>query len=81
MSKVRIYDLAKELRLESRKILEDARRFGAMVSAPSSSVDAAVAEKIREMYYPKKQIERFSDYKVGDVIEAFANEKVAPTQL
>ncbi len=26
-------------------------------------------------------IGRFSDYKVGDVIEAFVNEKVAPTQL
>ena len=55
MGKVRIYDLAKELRLESRKVLEDARRFGAKVSAPSSSVDAAVAEKIRELYFPKKQ--------------------------
>ena len=55
MSKVRIYELAKELRLESRKVLEDARRFGAKVSAPSSSVDAAIAEKIRELYYPKKQ--------------------------
>ncbi len=55
MSKVRIYELAKELRLESRKVLEDARRFGAKVSATSSSVDAAIAEKIRERYYPKKQ--------------------------
>jgi Translation initiation factor IF-2, N-terminal region len=55
MSKVRIYDLAKELRLESRKVLEDVRRFGAKVSAPSSSVDAAIAEKICELYYPKKQ--------------------------
>jgi translation initiation factor IF-2 len=55
MSKVRIYNLAKELRLESQKVLEDARRFGAEVGAVSSSVDAAIAEKIRELYYPKKQ--------------------------
>ncbi|MCI0391059.1 MAG: translation initiation factor IF-2 N-terminal domain-containing protein [Acidobacteria bacterium] len=54
MRKVRIYELAKELRLESRKVLEDARRFGADVSVPSSSVDAAIAEKIRELYFPKK---------------------------
>ncbi len=54
MRKVRIYELAKELRLEGRKVLEDARRFGADVSAPSSSVDAAIAEKIRELYFPKK---------------------------
>jgi translation initiation factor IF-2 len=54
MKKVRIYELAKELRLEGRKVLEDARRFGADVSVPSSSVDAAIAEKIRELYFPKK---------------------------
>jgi translation initiation factor IF-2 len=42
MKKVRIYDLAKELRLEGRKVIEDARRFGADASVPSSSVDDAV---------------------------------------
>jgi translation initiation factor IF-2 len=26
-------------------------------------------------------VERFNDYKVGDVIEAFITEKVAPTKL
>jgi hypothetical protein len=28
MGKVRIYELARELKLESRKVLEDARRLG-----------------------------------------------------
>src|SRR5262245_38001072 len=55
MSKVRIYDLAKELKLESKKILEDARRMGVDVSVPSNTLDDSVAAKIREMYYPKKE--------------------------
>src|SRR5215475_12506321 len=55
MSKVRIYDLAKELKLESKKILEDARRMGVDVSVPSNTLDDNIAAKIREMYYPKKE--------------------------
>jgi translation initiation factor IF-2 len=55
MSKVRIYDLSKELRLDPRKVIEDARRLGADVSVPSNSVDKALADRIRERYYPKKQ--------------------------
>lgn len=54
MGKVRIYDLAKELKLESKKVLEDARRLGVDVSVPSNTLDDNIAAKIREMYYPKK---------------------------
>src|SRR5262245_53982112 len=55
MSKVRIYDLAKELKLESKKILEDARRMGVDVSVPSNTLDDNIAAKIHEMNYPKKE--------------------------
>ena len=55
MGKVRIYDLAKELKLESKKVLEDARRLGVDASVPSNTLPDAVAAKIREMYYPKKE--------------------------
>ena len=55
MSKVRIYELARELKLESRKVLEDARRLGVEASVPSNTLEDAVADKIREMYYPKKE--------------------------
>src|SRR5262249_24299468 len=55
MSKVRIYDLAKELKLESKKILEDARSMGVDVSVPSNTLEDNIAAKIREMYYPKKE--------------------------
>jgi translation initiation factor IF-2 len=54
MKRVRLYELAKELRLETRQVIADARRLGAMASSPSSSVDESVANRIRELYYPKK---------------------------
>ncbi|HEV2666517.1 MAG TPA: translation initiation factor IF-2 N-terminal domain-containing protein, partial [Blastocatellia bacterium] len=54
MKRVRLYELAKELRLETRQVVADARRFGAMVSSPSSSVDERTANRIRELYFPKK---------------------------
>src|SRR5262245_30587262 len=54
MKRVRLYELAKELRLETRQVVADARRLGAMVSSPSSSVDEKNADRIREIYYPKK---------------------------
>src|SRR5262245_1301645 len=54
MKRVRLYELAKELKLETRQVVADARRLGAMVSSPSSSVDEKTADRIRELYYPKK---------------------------
>src|SRR5262245_20008350 len=54
MKRVRLHELAKELRLATRQVVADARRLGAMVSSPSSSVDEKTAERIRELYYPKK---------------------------
>src|SRR5262247_1611004 len=54
MKRVRLYELAKELRLEPRQVVADARRFGAMVNSPSSSVDERTANRIRELYFPKR---------------------------
>ncbi|HZS07397.1 MAG TPA: translation initiation factor IF-2 [Blastocatellia bacterium] len=55
MGKVRIYELARELKLESRQVIEHARRLGVDVSVPSNSLDDPIADKIREIYYPKKE--------------------------
>ena len=55
MGKVRIYELARDLKMESRQIIEHARRMGVDVSVPSNSLDEPVAEKIREIYFPKKE--------------------------
>ena len=55
-SKVRIYDLAKELKLETKRLIEELRREGVDVSVPSNSVSKELAEKIRNKYFPKKEV-------------------------
>src|SRR5215217_6651411 len=55
-SKVRIYDLAKELKLDTKRLIEEVRREGVDVSVPSNSVSKELAEKIRNKYFPKKEM-------------------------
>src|SRR5476651_1987371 len=55
VSKVRIYDLAKELKLDTKRLIEEIRREGVDVSVPSNSVSKELAEKIRTKYFPKKE--------------------------
>src|ERR671930_40814 len=55
-SKVRLYDLAKELKIDTKRLIEDVRREGVDVSVPSNSISKELAEKIREKYFPKKDI-------------------------
>ncbi len=54
-SKIRIYDLAKELKLDTKRLIEEIRREGVDVSVPSNSVSKELAEKIRNKYFPKKE--------------------------
>jgi translation initiation factor IF-2 len=54
-SKIRIYDLAKELKLDTKRLIEEVRREGVDVSVPSNSVSKELAEKIRNKYFPKKE--------------------------
>jgi len=54
-SKIRIYDLAKELKLDTKRLIEEVRREGVDVSVPSNSVSKELAEKIRTKYFPKKE--------------------------
>ena len=53
--KIRIYDLARDLKQDTKRVMEDLRREGADVSVPSNSVSAELAEKIRSKYYPKAE--------------------------
>ncbi|MDQ4122400.1 MAG: translation initiation factor IF-2 [Acidobacteriota bacterium] len=55
-NKIRIYDLAREVKQDTKRILEDARREGIDVSVPSNTVPKEVAEKIRSKYFPKKEV-------------------------
>src|SRR6185436_374811 len=50
---IRIYDLAKEVKQDTKRVMEDLRREGADVSVPSNSVTKEFAEKIRNKYFPK----------------------------
>ena len=52
-STVRIYDLARDLKQDTKRIIEDLRREGADVSVPSNSVTKELAEKVRSKYFPK----------------------------
>ncbi len=55
-NKVRIYDLAKELKLETKRLIEEVRREGYDVSVPSNTVPKDLADKIRNRYFPKKEV-------------------------
>src|SRR2546427_5004222 len=54
-SKVRLYDLAKDLKIDTKRLIEEVRREGVDVSVPSNSISRELAEKIRDKYFPKKE--------------------------
>ncbi len=54
MKKIRIYELARELKLEPRQVIEEARRLGFDVSVPSNSLTEEQAEQIRSRHYAKQ---------------------------
>src|SRR6185436_17650457 len=47
---VRIYDLAKELKQDTKRVMEELRRAGADVSVASNSVPMEFADKLRNKY-------------------------------
>jgi translation initiation factor IF-2 len=54
-TKIRIYELAKELKVDSKRIIEDLQRIGVSGSyVPSSSIDQAIAHRVREQYNPNR---------------------------
>ncbi|MEJ7624851.1 MAG: translation initiation factor IF-2 [Pyrinomonadaceae bacterium] len=53
---IRIYDLAREVKQDTKRVMEDLRREGADVSVASNSVSHAIAEKVRSKYFPKTEI-------------------------
>src|ERR687896_1407196 len=54
-AKVRLYDLAKELKQDTKRLIEEVRREGVDVSVPSNSISKELADKIRNRYFPKKE--------------------------
>src|SRR4051812_27677692 len=52
---VRIYDLAKELKQDTKRVMEELRRAGADVSVASNSVPMEFADKLRSKYLTKAE--------------------------
>ncbi len=52
---IRIYDLAKDLKQDTKRVIEELRLEGADVSVPSHSVSKELAERLRNKYFPKAE--------------------------
>ncbi len=55
-TKIRLYDLAKELKLDTKRLIQEVRRHGVDVSVPSNSVRWQLANTLREKYLPKYSV-------------------------
>ena len=53
---IRIYELAKEVKQDTKRVMEDVRREGAEVSVASNTVTHEIAEKVRNKYLPKVEV-------------------------
>ena len=50
MAKVRVYELAKELGIDSKTLVSKLGEIGEFVSSPSSTIEPPVVRKLREIY-------------------------------
>ncbi len=57
MKKIRIYELAKELDLESKILIEFLHDLGAEVANHMSSIEPEIADMLREHYAPEEELE------------------------
>ncbi len=74
---IRVYDLARELKQDTKRVMEDCRREGADVSVASNSVSYDIAEKVRNKYFPKTEI---APKRAIKVIKAAKKEDVPPVE-
>ena len=75
--KIRIYDLAREIKQDAKRVMEDLRREGADVNVPSNSVSAELAEKVRLKYFPKTEVAPKRGIKVIKAARKVVEEPVA----
>jgi tetratricopeptide (TPR) repeat protein len=57
--KIRLYDLAKELKIESKRLIEEVRREGVEISVPSNTISNELAQKLRERHRPSSKRPRY----------------------
>jgi len=83
---IRIYDLAREVKQDTKRVMEDLRREGADVSVASNSVSYDIAEKVRNKYFPKTEaapkraIKVIKAAKIVDEAPAEVEVEAAPVQ-
>jgi translation initiation factor IF-2 len=80
-NKVRVYDLAKELKQDTKRIIEDLRREGADIDVPSNSVPKELADKVRNKYFPKKETAPVRAIKVIKKAAKVEEEAPAPEEI
>src|SRR5258706_14033131 len=82
---IRIYDLAREVKQDTKRVMEDLRREGADVSVASNSVSYDIAEKVRSKYFPKTEAapkRAIKIIKAAKVVEeAPAEVETAPVEI
>ncbi len=83
--KVRIYDLAREVKQDTKRVLEELRREGADVSVPSNSVSKELADKVRRKYFPEvdktpKRIIKVIKKKKAEKVETLTEEEILSAQ-
>lgn len=81
--KIRVYDLARDLKQDTKRVMEDLRREGADISVPSNSVSAELAEKVRLRYFPKAEVAPKRGIKVikATSVKVVRDDEAAPHEL
>jgi translation initiation factor IF-2 len=74
---IRVYDLAREVKQDTKRVMEDLRREGADVSVPSNTIPHELAEKVRSRYFPKTEVPPKRSIKVIKKAAKPAGEPVA----
>ena len=80
MAKVRVYELAKELGLDSKELLAKLQEVGEFVKSASSTVEAPVVRKLMEKFPDMKPAEGVPATAKKAVAKKSAAKKAEPTQ-
>src|ERR1043166_5497686 len=78
---IRVYDLAREVKQDTKRVMEDLRREGVDVSVPSNTVPHELAEKVRSKYFPKTEAPPKRGIKVIKKAAKPAAEEATPAEI
>ena len=67
MTKVRLYELAKELNMSSKELMEKMADLDMKVNSHMSSLDGDDAKLIKELFSPVEVVEEISEVEEEDV--------------